>query len=386
MKQYIKLIFFIKIYLILQFGINELYSEEIVINIPDSLKHVENPPDEYELDMDIWITPREKDSSDFHMNRFEDTYKEKIEIGKIYEVANEMIGPFARIDWGEFNTTKQKISNQLKLFLAALKEAQNAPGIVGPINEEVEQNIFINALNDSSFGIHSLQIEDSDDLTAKGYFKGTEDEFYIYKWSIVDSAYEILLPKKQVRQWRILENALTNLIDKQSKKINSDNTIKLENAVEQWDNFLDNGYSMMPWESLVNGWIIDLPVMAPPDHQWIFLHPLIGFELSVDQLDELRIKEALQIEVFGHLWYRGNNLTDFWGFSTAFSFREDHNPGIGAMVHIKRNWNLGITWHNLAGDLNPFLYFSMDLFSFAKKNVPEYIDKYKEIRTKYGLD
>jgi len=156
--------------------------------------------------------------------------------------------------------------------------------------------------------------------------------------------------------------------------------MELKNAVERWENFLNKGYSMMPWESLLNGWWLDLPQndFGPPDHQWIILHPTLGLELSVDDLDESRVKETLHIEALGHIWYRGRQLEDYAGISATISLREDLDPGIGMLVHFKRNWNLGLVWHDV--DEDPFLFFSVDLFNFAKQEIPKYVDRYNDVK------
>ena len=64
--------------------------------------------------------------------------------------------------------------------------------------------------------------------------------------------------------------------------------------------------------------------------------------------------------------------------------RDDLDPGIGALVHFKRNYSFGVTWHG--EDEDPFLFFSVDLFSFAKQKAPQYVEKYEDLRARLGLD
>ena len=137
----------------------------------------------------------------------------------------------------------------------------------------------------------------------------------------------------------------------------------------------------MPWESFINGRIIEapgFPETGPPDHQWILLHPTLGLELSASSLDEARVKEVLHIELLGHIWYRGQLLDNFRGLSVTASLREDVDPGLGLMLHIKRNWSVGISWHDV--DEDPFLFFSVDLFRFAKQTASSYAEKYEHLR------
>ena len=350
---------------------------------------VDAVPSEFEdVPIDNWES--EERTSPFHRQRFEDTYADKIQTGQILAVASEMISLFDAQDWGENEPKQEKILNQLQHFLDALKVALLSPGIEGSLDTKAEQNIFLEAFNRAEFGLHTLQIETLTDASGEdvsGYFKGTPDELLLYEWAEDGENVLLLLTSEQMRQWRLLQNALSNLVTEQVALVVASNVQELKDAVERWENFLDRGYSQMPWESLVNGWLIEppgFPELGPPGHQWILLHPTIGLELSVDPLDEAKIKEAMHVEFLGHIWYRGEQLGDYWGVSATVSLREDLDPGIGVLVHIKRNWNLGVTWHDV--DEDPFLFFSVDLFRFAKQNASKYVAEYEGVRAQLGLD
>jgi hypothetical protein len=92
----------------------------------------------------------------------------------------------------------------------------------------------------------------------------------------------------------------------------------------------------------------------------------------------------MHVEFLGHIWYRGEQLGDYWGVSATVSLREDLDPGIGVQVHIKRNWNLGVTWHDV--DEDPYVFFSVDLFRFAKQSASKYVAEYEDVRAQLGLD
>jgi len=350
---------------------------------------VDEVPSEFEdVPIDDW-EPEER-SSPFHRERFEDTYADEIQTGQIFTVASEMISLFDAQDWGENEPKQEKILNQLQHFLDALKVALHSPGIEGSLDTKAEQNIFLEAFNREEFGLHTLKMETLTDPSGEdvsGYFKGTADELLLYEWDEDGDSVLLLLTSEQMRQWRLLQNALSNLVTEQVALVVASNVQELKDAVERWENFLDRGYSQMPWESLVNGWLIEppgFPELGPPGHQWILLHPTIGLELSVDPLDEAKIKEAMHVEFLGHIWYRGKQLGDYWGVSATVSLREDLDPGVGVLVHIKRNWNLGVTWHDV--DEDPFLFFSVDLFRFAKQNASKYVAEYEDVRAELGLD
>ena len=357
---------------------------------PSAQTLVEELPPEFEEPIENWVSETEVQTSPYHRKRFTDDYAEKIQSGQILAVASEIISQFGTSHWGENAFKHEKIMHHLSAFLDAMRTALNAPGIEGPLETKFEQNTFLAVFNQQQFGLNSLQMEiltDASGNEVTGYFKGTPNQLMLYEWAQGDEKIRLLLASSQVRQWRLLENALTNLVTEQVALISKANIQVLKNAVVRWENFLEKGYSQMPWESLVNGWLVEppgFPEPGPPGHQWIILHPTLGLEFSVNKLDETRVKEAMHVEVLGHIWYRGRQLEDYWGASATVSLREDLDPGLGVMIHIKRFWNIGIAWHD--SDDDPYLLFSVDLFRFAKQNAPKYVEKYKSIRTQLGLE
>ena len=347
---------------------------------------VELPP-EFEDPVENWVVEREKNESPFHRQRLLDTYAEDIEAGRIYAVVSHLIAQFDAVDWGTNEPQQQKILRQLNRFLAALALALEEPIISGALDTAEEQDALLTALNAQRFGLDSLKSElliDDTDQDVLGYFAETENELFLYVWTEEGDQVRLVLTIDEVRQWRLLENTLSNLMNEQAALVRAENVGDLRSAVIGWENYLDRGYSQMPWESLVNSWLIEPPELGPPRRQWVFLHPTVGLELSVAPVDETTVKEALHVELFGHIWYRGKELDNFWGISVAASLREDVDPGLGFLVHIRRNWNLGVTWHGVDGD--PFLFFSVDLFRFARENAEKYVGKYDEARSKLGLN
>jgi len=347
----------------------------------------EQIPPEYESGVDEWVLDLERQESPFARERFDDTYLELIRSGELDEVVSDMISTFDAVDWGAREPEQQKILRQLYAFLAALKIALQAPGITGPMDTVEEQDAFLAALNGESFGLSSLKLEtlvDPTDQDVPGYFADTGNALYLYVWTEDGENVRLVLSSEEVRQWRLLEHALSNLVNVQVRLVRAENVKELKEAVVRWENYLDKGYSQMPWEALLNGYLIEPPELGPPDHQWVVLHPSVGVEFSVDPIDDMRVKESLQIEVLGHVWYRGKDLSDYWGVSATVSLRSDLDPGLGAMVHLKRNWNVGITWHD--HDDDPFLFLSVDLFRFARENASGYVERYENLRQDLGLD
>ncbi|MDB4222944.1 hypothetical protein N9850_04165 [Granulosicoccus sp.] len=354
-----------------------LYAQEIVTEVPP----------EYEKPVEEWVELLELETSSFYKGRFNDTYAQEIINGNILAVAEDMILEFENSDWGENRNQKQKILNQLQRFKGAMKVALNTEGIEGALDKNAEQNIFLESLNDQNFGLKLLELETLTDVSGEdviGYFGETDDELLLYQYLPDGERVELLLTQNQVREWRLLENALKDLIQKQVFLVSESNIRELKNAVVRWENFLDNGYSQMPWESGINGRLIKVPEFGPPDHQFIFMHPTLGLEFSAESFDETRVKEVLHIELLGHVWYTGHQLDNFRGISLSASLREDLDPGIGVMFHIQRNWSVGVAWHDVEED--PFLFFSVDLFRFAKQNATQYVKEYDAVRRQLGLN
>jgi len=349
---------------------------------------VSGVPPEYEQPVDTWATPDEVANSPFHRQRFADVYSGKVRAGRVADIANDMVDRFGALDWAGHASDHQKIMNQLRFFITALDSALRSPGIEGPLDTSEEQSTFLNALNAHDQGLKSLGMETVRDANGNDvpcYFKETPDQLPLYEWADDGEHVRLLLPADEVREWRLLQNALSNLVEVQTRLIGTANVQYLRDAVERWENYLDRGYSQMPWESLINGWVIAVPgfpKLGPPNHQWIIVHPTVGLELGVDPLDETRVKEAMHIEVLGHIRYHGEKLGNYWGVSAIISLREDLDPGVGALVHISRNWNLGVTWHDV--DEDPFIVFSADLFQFAKREVTKYVERYNEVRADLG--
>jgi hypothetical protein len=107
---------------------------------------VDEVPLEYEADMEEWHSDDEILNSPFHRQRFQDKYAEKITTGEIYHVANQMIQDFNETDWQMEEDKRRLISDQLKLFLNAMKDALDSEGIDPPLDRKVEQNIFLNKM------------------------------------------------------------------------------------------------------------------------------------------------------------------------------------------------------------------------------------------------
>jgi hypothetical protein len=150
----------------------------------------------------------------------------------------------------------------------------------------------------------------------------------------------------------------------------------IETSYKRWVNFLDKGFVMFPWEISLNSNLLNWDIRTPPSTQFIFLHPSLAIQVPLDGFTdpvEFRAKEALMIELAGHLWYRGDYFDNFAGVSGTVVLREDLPPGIGFLVRPGRGLAAGLNWHFSANEQKrfiktPFLSVSVDLFQIISTN------------------
>ena len=334
-----------------------------------------------------WASEDVAANSPFHRNRFGDRYADDIAAGRVLQVASDLVRLFSEATWDENEAAHATVRRNLDAFLADLAIALSAPGIEGPLDTLEEQSVFFEAFAATGRGVETLAMGTFGPDQIPGFFvvdDRPQDAFLFYELveeseaDGTEEGYLVPVMVGHMRDLRLLMNALGNLIEEQIGQIRTQNVKDLERAMRRWDNYLDKGFSQYPWESLINGYLIGTPDLGPPDRQFIVMHPTLGIEVATDEIDEARVKEALNVEVFGHLWYRGEELENYFGASFAVSFREDIDPGLGVLLHIQRNWNLGITWHDV--DEDPFLFFSVDLFRFANAKRDQYKGELDRLR------
>ncbi|MBK7642121.1 MAG: hypothetical protein IPJ19_03585 [Planctomycetes bacterium] len=248
----------------------------------------------------------------------------------------------------------------------------------GSADTPQEFDALLAALNQRGFGIDEFAPREvGQDNPVWIYFDEAghpEERLVLYKNLSTDleEHYELLISVEEMIDLRLCFAVIHDVLTKTFARVRQQNVAQLDLAVERWANYLDNGYSQYPWESLVNGFVLDIPDLGPPDHQWILLHPALGIELSTDNFGDMHVKEALDLELLGFLKYTGKKYDNFYGGSLALSFRDDIGPGIGAVAHLGRNWNVGVSWHDTDDDGRyfdqaPYVFFSLDLYRFVGK-------------------
>ena len=130
----------------------------------------------------------------------------------------------------------------------------------------------------------------------------------------------------------------------------------LEERVRRWDNFHENGYSMLPFELLVNSWLgeksgpLRRPPLEPPREQLIFFHPTIALEVPVSDISwSVHGRDALVVEPLGYLRYNADR-TNFRGISAAASLTEGEGPAWGGVVHFGKLLHIGYLYRPSPSD------------------------------------
>ena len=130
----------------------------------------------------------------------------------------------------------------------------------------------------------------------------------------------------------------------------------LDERVKRWDNFHENGYSMLPFELLLNSWLgekwrpLRRPALEPPAEQVIFLHPSVALEVPIKDISwSVHGRDAMVLEPLGYIRYNGSR-TSFWGVSTAASLTVGEGPGWGGVVHLGRLSHIGYLYRPSPSD------------------------------------
>lgn len=157
----------------------------------------------------------------------------------------------------------------------------------------------------------------------------------------------------------------------------------IERATSRWRQYVFDGRSQYPWEMVLNGSAIGphSDIQHPPTRQWILAHPELGIETGTAGRGaaNLTAKESMVVQALGHVWYRwpASDEIDprWWGLSATVSLREEIRPGVGFTGHYGKVINVGVLWHDLDRDGNPFnetpyVFTGVDLFRLAKKHLP----------------
>jgi hypothetical protein len=152
----------------------------------------------------------------------------------------------------------------------------------------------------------------------------------------------------------------------------------------RWELFLNKGPSQYPWESFLNGLLVETDFVMPPTRQYIIVHPMPVVELT-GPISELRGNNAFAVELLGYAHYKFT-LTDdkpalrWWGVSATAGIHEGHDPSFGVMGHYNRTVTAGVLWLRDDPDRDISIILGLDLYQLVKKKVPEYRERLQRLK------
>ncbi|MEL7448315.1 MAG: hypothetical protein AAFN78_03850 [Pseudomonadota bacterium] len=137
----------------------------------------------------------------------------------------------------------------------------------------------------------------------------------------------------------------------------------------RWTAFNSGGRGLFPWELAFNNLVnrkqfSQRGFVEPPQHQIAFLHPSVALEYQDAGGGDL--EEALVLELGGFYRWRwggddGAQMVRPFGVSAIASWTGSGDPGYGLMVHLPKNWSLGVTRRDFNGEDETTYLLSVDL-------------------------
>jgi len=135
----------------------------------------------------------------------------------------------------------------------------------------------------------------------------------------------------------------------------------------RWDNFMERGYSMLPYEVLINGFM-PRRALEPPTYQLIVAHGSAGTQIissSLRTLRDGRREDVLTLEPLGIIRY-GPEHAWYGGLSWIVTFPSTGRIGSGAMLHAGHLGHVAYVWRPVDADgvRRDGLLMSLDLYQY----------------------
>ena len=159
----------------------------------------------------------------------------------------------------------------------------------------------------------------------------------------------------------------------------------LERDETLWAEFNQHGYSMLPWEMGLNGWLTTKPLsLRPPSWQLVLAHPSLGLEFG-RPLQAVRRLEVGLVEPLGVLFYRGDRRS-YWGVTSVVSVPSGEDFGFGGMLHLGKTFKAGYVGRKhrqnsgvlLSADFYKLISKRAELFANAQAGVEKMLESLKK--------
>lgn len=277
-----------------------------------------------------------------------------------------------------------RFQREFDLLVAQFRQAVQAAALSDSLVTPAQRAAVVDGLGDR--GVMSLvpdQVLDDMGFGRDVYFSTSVNRIDLYE-PLDDGRFRLLVPPDVMRALRLRGDAVRAVLATFIDPIQQEQFAAIKLANRQWENYLGQGYSQYPWEAAFNGWVLNFHAFDPPDKQWILAHPSLAVEASTLSLDQVTAKEVLSVELLGFLWYFGEANEHFCGVSVAAVLRDDLGPGVGPVLHWRRNVSVGVAWHDVDGndrfDDDPYVFMSFDVFRFLQTEGPRFRQEYAKAR------
>ena len=343
-----------------------------------------------------WLTDVQKAVDPRWPDRVLERYADELSRGQHGKVLRALSDEFRLVKWpSSQDALAARFQRRMDAVAAAFATAQAQGAADGALDTLEARDKVLAKFNATRTGTQSLLPElatlDQSVGPVLVFFAGTladpddTSEMIVTYRPKADNTYELLVPFELMLDLRLRAEAVRRVTDDYVKPVQDRAFDAIKKADRQWRNYLENGYSQYPWESFVNGKLWNFSAFEPPTDQLIFLHPALGIEASTVSLDQLTANESLNVEILGYLHYYGDDHEHFLGASIAASLQDQIAPGLGLVVHWTKSFSVGVSWHDIDDNGNPFndtpyLFLSFDLYRYLQSEGSQFKGEYDRIR------
>ncbi len=177
--------------------------------------------------------------------------------------------------------------------------------------------------------------------------------------------------------WRRTEIA-NRILNTWKASARADSLARIRASEVRWEQFAAKVTSdQFPWETIVNGWLVEGTVATPPRHQFRLVHPIAVLSYAEE---EGEYDEEIGIEVFGLRSY-GEQYDPEWGLSVFALLESGNATDTGWGVSLSRaSFTFAVVEQDTVGkpdDTKILLGYNLARLFENKKN--ELADKRREL-------
>ncbi len=177
--------------------------------------------------------------------------------------------------------------------------------------------------------------------------------------------------------WRRTET-VRSIIDIWKGVARDDSVRRIRESEVRWDQFASKVTSdQFPWETIINGWLVEGTIATPPRLQFRLLHPIAVLSYAEE---EGEYDEEIGVEVFGLRSY-GEQYDPEWGLSVFALLESGNATDTGWGVSLSRkNFNFAVVAQDtLAKEDDTKVLLGYNLASLFENKKNALADKQREV-------